>query len=150
MLNDNFLSGISALAGAGIGGLASLGGSWLTQWLQIRDKNLEMERARREALYSAFIQEASRLYGDALSHEKDDVADLVQLYALVARMRLLSSAPIIAQAEATLRTIIETYLAPNRSLHDLRALAGEGGMNFLQDFGDACREDLKSIATAKR
>ena len=32
--------------------------------------------------------EASRLYGDALSHQKDDVSDLVYLYALVAKIRL--------------------------------------------------------------
>jgi hypothetical protein len=149
-LNSNVISGLSALAGAGIGGLASLGGSWLTQWLQIRDKNLELERTRREALYSAFIEEASRLYGDALSHEKDDVADLVHLYALLARMRLMSSAAIIAKAETTLQMIIETYLAPNRSLQDLKGLAAEGGMNFLQEFGEACRDDLRAIGGAKR
>ena len=42
---------------------------------------------KRQTLFSDFIVEASRLHGDALSHEKDDVNDLAQFYALVAQIR---------------------------------------------------------------
>ena len=97
-MSSTLISALAALAGALIGGLASLGSSWLTQWVQLRARDRERDRARREALFSDFINEASRLYGDALSHEKDDVVDMVRLYALVARIRLISSIGVVASA----------------------------------------------------
>ncbi len=39
--------------------------------------------------------------------------------------------------------ITTTYLAPNRNLRELQTLANEGGMNFLLEFGEACRRDLE-------
>jgi hypothetical protein len=95
-----------------------------------------------EALYSDFIAEASRLMGDALSHQKDDIAGMVGLYALVGRMRLLSTRPVVEAADRIIEGIIETYHAPNRSLHEMINYAREGGMNFVIEFGEACRKDL--------
>ncbi|MGA0601793.1 hypothetical protein ACO2Q3_13890 [Caulobacter sp. KR2-114] len=141
-MTSEMTSAFAALVGATIGGTTSFASSWMTQWIQLKDKNLEAERGRREVLFAEFIDEASRLYGDALSHEKDEVGDLVRLYAIVARIRLVASAPVLAAAEATMDRIIATYLAPNRSLHELRDLAAEGQMNFLHDFGQACRLEL--------
>jgi hypothetical protein len=143
-MNPTLISALAALAGALIGGLASLGSSWLTQSVQSRARNRERDQARREALYTAFINEASRLYGDALSHEKDGVLDMVQLYAMVARMRLISSAGVVASAERTLDAVIDAYLSPNKSLQDLRVLMAEGRMNFLVDFSEAGRAELDS------
>ena len=130
------------LAGASIGGLTSFATTWLTQRAQMRDKRREAEQARRLELFDEFVLEGSRLYGDALSHEKDDVSDLVQLYALVAKMRLWASRPVVTAAERAMNAIIETYLQPNRTLRDIRTLAQSGEMNFLLDFGEACRADL--------
>ena len=141
-MNPSLISALAALAGALIGGLATLGSSWLTQWVQLSARNRERDRSRREALYTAFITEASRLYGDALSHEKDGVLDMVQLYAMVARMRLISSSGIVVAAERTLDAVIDAYLSPNKSLHDLRLLMAEGKMNFLVDFSEAGRAEL--------
>lgn len=141
-MNPSLISALAALAGALIGGLATLGSSWLTQWVQLSARNRERDRGRREALYTAFITEASRLYGDALSHEKDGVLDMVQLYAMVARMRLISSSGIVVAAERTLDAVIDAYLSPNKSLHDLRLLMAEGKMNFLVDFSEAGRAEL--------
>jgi hypothetical protein len=70
-----FISALSALGGATIGGLASFGSSWLTQRTQLRFAHHEAIKAKREALYAEFIEEAARLYGDALGHQKDEVAD---------------------------------------------------------------------------
>ncbi|WP_404712003.1 hypothetical protein [Sphingomonas sp. MMS24-J13] len=145
-MDTSLVGGVAALAGAAIGGLASFFSSWMTQTVQLRDSNLQRERSRREALFAEFIQEASRLYADALSHEKDDVCDLVQLYALVGRIRLASSAPVVRAAEETMNTIIETYLQPNRTLHQLRESLREGSMNFLLGFGEACRMELAGFS----
>ena len=137
-----YLSAFFGLAGAIIGGLTSFATTWLTQQAQIRERQRDAARTVRQNLFSAFITEASRLYADALSHEKDDIADLVQLYALIAKMRLLASRHVVTAAEQVLDSIVETYLAPNRSLHEMRILAQEGKMSFLVDFGEACRMEL--------
>jgi hypothetical protein len=108
------------------------------------------EKSKREALYGDFIAEASRLYGDALSHEKDDVTSLVQLYAIAAKMRLFTSREVVTAAEAVMHAITETYLAPNRTLRELRAFAQEGGMDFLLAFGEACRKDLSLSYASSR
>ena len=60
----------------------------------------------------------------------------------MARMRLLTSRPVVTAAEQVMDTIIDTYLQPNRTLHELHALAKQGGMNFLTDFAEACRIEL--------
>jgi hypothetical protein len=137
-----YVSALFGLVGVGIGGLTSFITSWFTQEAQIRDRHLEAERLKREKLFNDFIAEASRLYADALSHEKDDIADVVQLYALVARMRLLTSRAVVGAAELVMDSVIETYRQPNRTLHELHVLAKAGGMNFLTDFAEACRAEL--------
>jgi hypothetical protein len=141
-MSPTLVSALAALTGALIGGLASLGSTWLSQWVQLRARSREQNRAHREALFSDFINEASRLYGDALSHEKNDVLDMVQLYALVARIRLISSAAVVAAAERTLDSVSEAYLSPNMTLQELRVHMSEGRMNSLVEFSEACRAEL--------
>jgi hypothetical protein len=142
-LDAAYLSAFFGLAGAIIGGLTSFATTWLTQQAQIRERQRDAARTVRQNLFGAFITEATRLHADALSHEKDDVADLVQLYALIAKMRLLASRPVVTAAEQVLDSIVENYLAPNRTLHEIRILAREGKMDFLVDFGEACRLELE-------
>ena len=137
-----YVSAFFGLAGVSIGGLTSFLTTWLTQQAQLREKHREAESNKRQELFNDFIIEASRLYGDALSHEKDDVTDMVQLYALVAKIRLWASRPVVTAAEHAMDSIVKTYLEPNRSLHEIRTLAMEGHMNFLLEFGEACRADL--------
>ena len=76
-----YLSALSGLLGATIGGMTSFGTAWLTQRNQVRNARREVEKAKREALFGDFIAEATRLYADALSHEKDDVTGLVRIGA---------------------------------------------------------------------
>ena len=97
-------------------------------------------RGRR--LFSDFIREASRLYADALSHQKDDATDLVGLYALIGRMRLVSPPRIVNAAEEAMKGIVEAYLEPNRTLREIRTLAQKGELDFLLKFGEECRAHL--------
>jgi hypothetical protein len=149
-MDSAYISALFGLAGAIVGGLASFSTTWLTQSAQLRERRREVERNRREQLFDSFITEATRLYGDALSHEKDDVADLVLLYAIVGRMRLTTSRTVVEAAERVLDVIVDTYLAPNRTLHELRHLARDGGMNFLGEFGETCRADLLTTTYGRR
>jgi hypothetical protein len=137
-----YISALSALGGAAIGGLASFGSSWLTQRTQLRFSHHEAVKAQRAALYAEFVNEAARLYGDALGHQKDEVADLVKIYALVGRMMLVSPRSVVTAAERTLDTIIEAYLGPNRTLHEVLDEVHQGGFTFFAAFGEACRQDL--------
>jgi hypothetical protein len=137
-----YLSALSALGGATIGGLASFGSSWLTQRTQLRFSQHEAVKAKREALYAEFVDEASRLYGDALGHQKDEVADLVKIYALIGRIRRVSPRPVITAAERIMDAISQTYLGPNRTLHEVMEDFHRGGSDFLAEFGEACRQDL--------
>jgi hypothetical protein len=137
-----YISAFSALGGAAIGGLASFGSSWLTQRTQLRFAHLEAIKTKREELYAGFVDEASRLYGDALGHQKDDVADLVKLFALLGRIRLVSPRPVVTAAERTFDTISQAYLGPNRTMHEVLDDVHRGGFSFLLEFGEACREDL--------
>ena len=137
-----YISAFSALGGAVIGGLTSFGSSWLTQRTQLRFSHDEAIKARREELYVEFVDEAARLYGDALGHQKDDAADLCKLFALLGRIRLVSPRPVVTATERTFDTIIETYLGPNRTMHEVLDDVHQGGFNFLIEFGEACRQDL--------
>ena len=141
-MDTAYLSALSALGGATIGGLASFGSSWLTQRTQLRFSQHEAVKAKREALYAEFVDEASRLYGDALGHQKDEVADLVKIYALSGRIRLVSPRPVITAAERIMDAISQTYLGPNRTLHEVMEDFHRGGSDFLAEFGEACRQDL--------
>ncbi len=40
--------------------------------------------------------------------------------------------------------IVETYLAPNRSLSQIKDMARSGALNFLVEFGEACRIKLSA------
>ncbi len=139
-MDPAYLSALSALAGATIGGLTSFATSWTTQWTQFRHAHREAEKAKLETLYNDFIAEASRLYGDALTHQTEEITGLVQLYALLGRMRLVSDRLVVVAAMRAVDIIIETYLGPNRTLHEMMTQKDE--LDFLTDFGDAARKSL--------
>ena len=96
--------------------------------------------SERQKLYRKFIEEASRLYADALAKDKSEISQLVGVYALIGRMRLMSNEDVIAAAEKAVLLIVETYLSPNRALVDLPGLLKE--MDPLRDFAEACRREL--------
>jgi len=86
----------------------------MTQNSQTRVTQRLQDRARREALYSEFIREASKLFADAITHELDDPAKLVELYAIANRMRLFGEPQTLEEAERVITQIGSTYFAPNK------------------------------------
>src|ERR1700733_1862617 len=121
-MDSTYLPAFAALAGSAIGGLTSFASAWLTQNRQDRARRLSQERARRQKLYKQFIDEASKLYADALVHEQAEVSALVSVYALTSQMRVLSSPAVVEKAEAVVRMIVATYSAPNKTFPELREL----------------------------
>jgi hypothetical protein len=147
-LNSAYVSALAALAGTIIGGLTSFATSWLTQRTQLRHAHREAERAELKTLYVDFIAEAARLYGDALTHQTEEITGLVQLYALLGRMRLVSDRLVVVAAMRAVDIIIETYLGPNRTLHEM--ITHKDELDFLVEFSEACRKDLAARAAAIR
>ena len=58
-------------------------------------------------------------------------------------MRILSSPRIVENADRVVRMIIETYLAPNKTLRDLKDIWDNDAMDLLREFSIACREELR-------
>ena len=141
-MDSAYISAIAALAGSMIGGLTSLAASWLTQRVQFDAQQRASNLSRRADLYRDFIKEASIWYADAYQHDEPEVSNLVNLYALVSTMRVLSSPRVVENADRVVRIIIETYLATNKGFDEVTEVLDNEAMNPLLDFSNACREDL--------
>jgi hypothetical protein len=144
-MNTVYLPAIAALAGSAIGGLTSFASAWLTQYDRDRANRLSAEKARQQKLYKQFIDEASKLYADALVHDQAEVSALVSVYALVSRMRVVSSAAVIEKAEAVVLLILDTYSVPNKTFSDLRDLMSSHAVNPLRAFSEECRAELQAL-----
>jgi len=142
-MDPAYLSAFAALAGSAIGGLTSVIASWLTQYAQVRAQQFTRDRTGREDLYKDFIEEASKLYADAYEHDQVEMSKLVNLGALISRMRVLSSPTVVENADSVMRVIIETYLAPNRTFRDVPVVLNSDAMNPLREFSNACRDELR-------
>lgn len=142
-MDPAFFSAFAALAGSAIGGLTSLAATWLTQHSQYRAQQRTREQTRREDLYRSFIEEAAKWHAHAYGHETAEVTDLVNLYALVNRMRVLSSPAIVDEADKVVRVILETYRAPKKTILEAEELLDDEAMNPLREFSNACREELR-------
>ena len=142
-MDSNLITAFAGLAGAVLGGVTSFATTWLTQRNAAHEQARHERHVKLENLFGEFIAEASRLYGDAISHDQADIAHLVKLYALLGRIRLIASAGVVRAGECTLRSIVDTYAKPNRTLAELKILASEGALDVLLDFGEACRAELR-------
>jgi len=143
-MNSEYFSAFAALAGSAIGGLMMLASSWLSQKAQARAEQLAHHRTRREELYADFIEVSARLYADALGHNEAELAKLVKLYALIGRMRVLSSPKIVEIAESVAHTILKTYRGPKKTFHELEGLVKSDAVAPLRAFSEACRNEFRS------
>ena len=80
-----------------------------------------------------------------------DASKLVLLYALVSRMRVLSSQVVIDEADRVMKRIVETYQGPNKSLRDIVAYEPNSDvLDPLRDFSNACRDELRMQEVSPR
>ena len=142
-----YISGISALAGSVIGGLTTGFTTWLSQRSQARAGQTAHDLARREDLIRDFIVAASKTYGDAIVNSEPKMPELVDLYAMVSRMRVLSMPRSVACADIVMRAIIQTFFEPSQTISDLRDVVKSGkGIDPLKEFSGAAREELRAFA----
>ena len=70
---------------------------------------------------------------------------LIGAYALISRMRVISSAMIVEKAEVALRTIVEIYFSPNKTIAEIRQEINGGRLDLLREFSSAAREELTAL-----
>jgi hypothetical protein len=142
------ISATSALAGSVIGGLTTGFTTLLSQRSQAKAGQVAHDLARREDLVRDFVVAASKTYGDAIGNSEAKMPEIVDLYAMVSRMRVLGMPRSVACAENVMRSIVETYFAPNRTIADIREIVKNGGSDIdpLKDFAEAAREELHAFA----
>jgi hypothetical protein len=142
-----YVSAISALAGSLIGGLTTGASTWLSQRTQVRAAQIAHEVSRREDLIRDFIVAASKTYGDALVNSEPQMQELVGLYAMVSRLRVLTMPKSVDAADRLLRATIDTYFAPNRTVADLHeTIKSGGGVDPLREFSEAARKELSALS----
>ena len=143
-MNSVMITALAAIGGSLVGALGSSVGTWITARHQDRRDLLGKQIARREALYSDFIGESTRLLVDAMQHNSGDLQKLLPVYALASRIRLSSSEPVLQQAEQVIRTIVSTYPKSNLTAEEIEAQA-VNGHDPLRAFSDTCRSELESL-----
>ena len=99
------LSALAAIGGSAFGGLTPLVSNYLIQRGMTKRELLSRQLAERQSLYSEFIQFATKVYVSATTKQLDDMDDLIALYALVGRIRLVASNPVTEAAEDFARRV---------------------------------------------
>jgi|ERR1041384_690695 hypothetical protein len=142
-------SGLAAVTGALVGGLASLTSTWLGERSRNRRDYLQREIAKRETSYSDFIERASEVYVTSATHRIDDddmeLEGMIALYAVASRIRLFASAQVIEEAENVLEQILRQYGAENISAEQLVKSGVETKDDPLRAFSVICRRELKDL-----
>lgn len=145
VMNQVAIGTLAALGGSAIGAMAPLFANYILQRSQTQRDLLNRQLAQRETLYSDFIKEASRLYADSMIHALEQMNDIVALYALVSRIRLMASESVVRSAEEFVRIIVQHYGDPNITVDQLRETALEAKADPLNKFSLACRRELQVI-----
>jgi hypothetical protein len=146
-MDPAYLSALAALAGSAVGGLTSFLSTWLSQSAVLKAQLLLQDKARRQEIYRIFVEEASHMYIDALTHDTPtiDESKRIALYALVSRMRIISSQRVIDEGEKMIQTIVALYDEPNMTPDDIRKMVKDRSFDPLRAFSECCREELRVL-----
>ena len=145
-MNVAYLSALSALAGSVVGGLTTGITTWLGLRAQARAGQLAREMSRRDDLYKDFIVAASKAYGEAILSNEPQMQELVALYAMITRMRVVSLSRTVACAEKVADATIGTYFAPNKTIRELHEMMKSGtGIDPLKEFSEVARGELQTF-----
>ena len=142
-MDSGYITALAALGGAALGGLTSFATSWTTLRTQMKAQRSASSKTKRQKLYNAFIDDAAKIYGDALIHDKPELTGLINVHALVSRMHIVSSRPVIETAVNVVKVITETYTQPNKSPEEIEAMISNGSVDILWSFSEACREEFE-------
>jgi hypothetical protein len=145
-MNPAYMTALSALGGSLVGGITTGITTWMSLRSAARAGRLGLEFSRRQDLFRDFIVAASSAYGHALISSEPQIQELVNLYAMISRMRILCSPELVACADKIMRLTIETNFAPNKTVAELRDMVqSETGLDPLKEFSERARRELAAF-----
>jgi hypothetical protein len=144
-MNAAVVSAVAALTGSALGGLTPIISNYLIHRGLTQRELLTHELVERQNLYAEFIRFGTTLYVSATTREPQDenVDDLVKLYALVGRIRLYASAPVIEAAQEFAALVTEKYGNAAISIEELRSATLKPHLDPLHPFSVQCRKELE-------
>jgi len=134
---------IAALGGSLFGACSPIAATFMGYRMKARSARLRIELDEREELYGVFVEEAVHLFVDSIRQSAIDPAKIMRLYSKVARIRLTSSDRVLRAAEEVGRRLVEAYERPPENPAEVlaRYANGEGNIDPLREFTEACREE---------
>ena len=145
-MESNLITALAGVLGSVTGASAAIATTWIAQKSQTVRERAKWETRRRETLYGDFINEASRLIADAFDHTLDNPETVVKLYAILGRIRLVSSEAVLVAAEEVSDRIVKWYAEPNRKIDELFTTLHSGELEVFKRFSDACRVELQKYS----
>ena len=147
-MDNSIVTAMAGVLGSLVGSSATVATAWLTQKTVSKRELMQREMRKREALYGELIAECAKLLMDALTHTLDAPEKLLPLYAMLNRIRLSASQPVLVEAERLLTRVTDQYFSKNLTLDEIRDLARSEDADPMRAFGEACRAELKAIRAA--
>jgi hypothetical protein len=145
-MDTALISTLSALAGSIVGGVTSGATTWISHQYQAKAGHRLHNLAQRENLYRDFVVAASETYGGSMVNNEPEIHEVIGLYGMISRMRILSDPLVVECAEQTVNSIIDTYFSPKKSLLELRALMERGeAIDPLRRFSEVSRSELSAL-----
>jgi len=141
-MDQSIISALSAVLGSLVGGASTITTAWFTQKAQGRREVVNAEIRRREQVYTEFINECAKLAVDAYNRTLENPETMMNAYALLNRIRLISSDSVVEAAEQTINGIVDQYFRPNLSMEELHKMAVSGRADLLKAFSVRAREEL--------
>ena len=142
------MTALAAAFGSLVGASASIVTTWISQRAQSSREHVEWKMRQRESLYKDFIMEASRLSVDAMTNALERPDQIVALYGILSRIRLVSSDDVLNKAAICCRRIDDVYQRPNMTPEQLRAVFEARQFDPLHEFSAACRAELLAMSRA--
>jgi hypothetical protein len=140
-----WITALSGVLGSLVGGSVTFATAWVTQSTVSKRELIREELHKRETLYNEFIGECAKVLLDAFAHHLDTPEPMLPVYALINRIRLTASKPVLIEAEHLLARITEQYFSEPLTVEDVRRLARSEGADPLREFGEACRAELAAL-----
>jgi hypothetical protein len=141
------VAGLAALSGVGLGIPTGAAAVWLTQSRRARCLRLLRDLDQREDVYVRFIEQASETWLEALEVPRDP-ANLIGLCALVGRMRIGCTTPVLEAAEAMLEALLDTWQQPSAASRPAADQPPQAFMSPMAHFTAACRAEREQTLRA--
>ena len=150
------LFSLSAFVASLLGGLTCMSGLWIlvtwnTRRAHKRRELITHKLELRENLYQEFVGACAMLLRDFVEDQMVAAGTLTSVIAIMNRIRVTASTPVLQAAESTLQNITRDYLvneglSMDEKVTQLRESALRGS-DPLSDFSRACRDELWELHT---